>query len=200
MENRYTHTHSCRKPAQTGRPRLEGLPLIESDKDNKPKTAGATLHLPESLVDIFKPEGSRNYHMDGDFSMYTTENLAKRKELSSDPIVKEAIEDFMGLFEPDADGLYSKETYQQVYLKICHILRPDISQDDVLELFEDDWKKDSNGLPKLTRQLLYNCLYELCDIWCPNIDTEEYKNFFLQLKLRITYEGYNTENPYNILG
>ena len=51
----------------------------------------------------------------------------------------------------------------------------------------------------MTRHMLFDCLYELCDIWCPNIEAEEYKCFFNQLKFRITYEGHIGVSPYDIL-
>ena len=201
MDSKYSHhSHNRKKNVKTARPRLENIEKAE-DKENCPRTADAS-HLPiPSLAEIFKPSQSvaKEYHLDGDFSMYTSESLEKRKELKTDPELKETIEDFMGIFVSDPDGLISKYEYEKVYMKICRILRPDIDSSEFSQLFEEDWKKDSRGFPKMTNQMLYDCLYELCDIWCPNIDVEEYKCFFSQLKFRMTYQGYGDSDPYSIL-
>jgi hypothetical protein len=52
-----------------------------------------------------------------------------------------------------------------------------------------DRDNESKQHDTIDEKILYNSLYELADIWCPNIDANEYKNFFDALKFRFRYEG-----------
>ncbi len=51
---------------------------------------------------------------------------------------------------------------------------------------KDDYENDNQNNPTETinRPRLYDSLFELADIWCPNIDAEEYKDFFEYLLFR----------------
>ena len=60
-------------------------------------------------------------------------------------------------------------------------------------------KKDSKGYEKMTKEMIFDSLFELVDIWCPNVEPNEYKAFFEQLKFRIRYEGQKDLTAYDIL-
>jgi hypothetical protein len=51
----------------------------------------------------------------------------------------------------------------------------------------------------ISREKLFDSMFELCDVWCPNIDAMEYKSFFDQLKFRIRYSGQGDRAAYDIL-
>lgn len=78
-------------------------------------------------------------------------------------------------------------------------LELDIDPVEYKRILKEEWKKDSKGYEKMTREMIFDSLFELCDIWCPNIDPVEYKAFFEQLKFRIRYEGQKDMTAYDIL-
>ena len=47
-------------------------------------------------------------------------------------------------------------------------------------LIEEDWKHDSKGKDKMNRDDVFDALYELVDIWAPDINKFEY--FYLKIK------------------
>ena len=53
-------------------------------------------------------------------------------------------------------------------------------------MVKDEYEVDneSNQQPTITRDKLYNSLFELADIWCPDIEADQYKNFFESLDFR----------------
>lgn len=51
---------------------------------------------------------------------------------------------------------------------------------------QNDWQKDSQGQDTLTYTGYYDGFFELADIWCLDIDGDEYANFLNTLQKRIT--------------
>ena len=106
--------------------------------------------------------------------------------------MKEAIDNFIAR---EFKSIYndekpiSKQEYIQTFLKIALILRPGIEPDELQQIVKDDYENDNQNNPTetITRPWLYDSLFELADIWCPNIDAEEYKDFFEYLLFRFRY-------------
>ena len=119
--------------------------------------------------------------------------------MKSDTVVAESINDFMSLYQTDMHGSINRKEYERMYGKLCNILRLSIDPAEYKRILEDEWKKDSRGYDKMTREMIFDSLFELCDIWCPNIDAAEYKAFFDQIKFRIRYEGQKDVTAYDIL-
>ena len=63
--------------------------------------------------------------------MYSDDNMKKRNDLKKDPIVKEAIDDFMTEFSLNNQRQCTKEEYFKVFMKVGMILRPGIEADDL---------------------------------------------------------------------
>ncbi|OMJ89958.1 hypothetical protein SteCoe_7743 [Stentor coeruleus] len=175
----------------------------KSEKQGEVSTSDPTdsrIKIPD-LAFIFNPirDEIKPYHMDGDTTMYTETSIARRNSLKSDSQVVESINDFMSLYQSDGLGNINKREYERMYNKMCNILRVNIEPVEYKRILEEDWKKDSKGYEKMTREMIFDSLFELCDIWCPNIDPNEYKAFFEQLKFRIRYEGQKDMTAYDIL-
>ena len=75
--------------------------------------------------------------------MYSKVNIAKRDALRSDPIVVEAINEFMQEFHTNAQRHCSKEEYFKVFMKIGTILKPGIEADDLNRIIKEDFETDS---------------------------------------------------------
>ena len=104
------------------------------------------------------------------------------------------------VFKKNREGNYTKEEYQRVFLKIGTVLRP---KDHVEKLQQKMIEEYDNEFPKnpetLTPEQIFESLYNLCDIWCPNIDSGEYKEFFELLKFKLRYEGQSNSAAYGIM-
>lgn len=118
----------------------------------------------------------------------------------------------MTLYDFDSKGQLSKEAYIKFHTKIAKILRPDLKEKALAKLVEQDWEHDSKGKDYITRDELFDALFELGDIWTPNIDKYEYGAFYDHLtKLLKNSKNRNGktnliniyslegENPYDIM-
>lgn len=153
------------------------------------------------LAFVFNPvrDQIKPYHLDGDTTMYTETSIARRNALKSDTLVIESINDFITLYQVDNSGCIGRKEYERMYGKLCNVLRVSVDPAEYKRMLEDEWKKDSKGYEKMTKDMIFDCLFELCDIWCPNIVAIEYKAFFDQVKFRIRYERLNDVSAYDIL-
>lgn len=154
------------------------------------------------LAFVFNPtrDQTKPYHLDGDTTMYTETALAQRSALKAEPLLVASITEFSGLYKSDSDGTIGKNEYERMYNKLCNILRPTLDALERKKLMDEDWRKDSKGMPSMSRAMLLESLFELCDVWTPNIDAREYATFFEQLRFRIRYEGQQDSGAYDILG
>mmetsp|Transcript_4051 Transcript_4051/g.3881 ORF Transcript_4051/g.3881 Transcript_4051/m.3881 type:complete len:218 (+) Transcript_4051:5-658(+) len=169
---------------------------FQSNKENE----ADQIEKPD-LTFLFNPlrDEVKPYHLDGDTSMYTESSIVSRANLKSEPMVIESINDFMDLYQSDNKGCIGRKEYERMYHKICSVLRISIDPSEKRKILDDDWKKDSKGQDKMSREMLFDAMFELCDVWCPHIDPIEYKEFFNQIKFRIRYEGYKDSSAYDII-
>ena len=194
---------SCKDRTRKDNVRRDQVSFQNLKSDPQPEVAEPTdsrIKIPD-LAFIFNPirDNIKPYHLDGDTSMYTETSIAHRNGLKSDPIVVSSISDFMSLYQTDNSGCINRREYERMYGKICKVLRNSIDPNEYSKIMDEEWKKDSKGYEKMNKDMIFDCLFELVDIWCPNIDPEEYKAFFDQLKFRIRYEGQKDMSAYDIL-
>lgn len=70
--------------------------------------------------------------------------------------------------------------------------------DKNLEGLAVQWTKDRE-FTFLTKEKLFEALYQLADQWCPSIDQYEYQEFFHLLKFKIKYSNQGDGNAYDNL-
>jgi len=67
------------------------------------------------------------------------------------------------------------------------------------ECIQQDYEKDFAGKDSIDAPKLFDTLFELADIWTPNIDPEEMKEFFDKLKSKMKSEVQRDANAYNVM-
>ena len=80
------------------------------------------------------------YVDDGNPDMYSKENMDKRNQLRSNPVVKEAINTFMQEFPLTSNGSCLKEDYIKMFMKICTILRPGVEAIELAKIVRQDFE------------------------------------------------------------
>ena len=197
--------------------------MVDAKPNNDLNAAdeGDKNHIPTELSFLMLPNRdnfpNKPYYDDGNPEMYTDENIKKRNDLRDNDTVKDAITEFMrDKFHTTGQGAVSKDEYFRVFVKIGMILRPGIDADDLQKMIKDEWEQDvqdrrDEGEPEddnmataaqadfLDHQKLYNAIFELVDIWCPDIDEFQYKKFLELLDHRLTYEGQQDSSAYDVL-
>ena len=107
----------------------------------------------------------------------------------------------MNLFNLTAHNIVTRDVYFKVFVKIGQILRPNIDIEELQKLIKEDYDRDNgnNQQDTIDSDKLYDSLFELADLWWPNIDENEYKDFFEALKFRFRYGGQNDASAYDIV-
>lgn len=159
---------------------------------------------------IFDPKsqkGETPYHQEGNMEFYTKENEAKRKNLKSNPLVIEALNNVINLYQFDMNDHLTKTEYTKMHTKIAKAVRSDLKDKALGRLVEQDWKHDSKSKGYMEKEELFNSIFELGDVWTPDIDAFQYIAFFQRLYQLLkgevdsldAPETSNSSNPYNIL-
>jgi hypothetical protein len=133
---------------------------------------------------IFEPrlyDGDSNYAKDGDINFYTQENEKKRAALRTNAMIKDSINNVSSLYNWERDGTLGKEEYIKVNTCIARILRQDLKDIAISKLIEEDWKHDTKGKGVLTRKDVFDSLFEMGDVWTPDVDSYQYVAFFDRL-------------------
>lgn len=87
----------------------------------------------------------------------------------------------MGVYTFERDGTLTKAEYIKVHTCIARILRQDLKESSLLRLIEEDWKHDAKGRDYMNKKEVFDSLFELGDIWSPDIDAYQYVVFFEKL-------------------
>jgi len=139
------------------------------------------------------------YHLDGNPAFYTKERMAARAEMKNEKIVKNSIKNFLGLYQFDAEETIGKEDYMKVQGKIMSLIRPDLKGDEGKRVLEADWHRDSKGRQRITREQMGEAIFEMADIWTPEIKAEQMAAFLELLKFKIKRDSAPVANPYDIM-
>jgi hypothetical protein len=141
------------------------------------------------------------YHKDGDMEFYTPENVKKRDTLKTNKMVMESINRFMTIYNFDRDYRIDRDEYFKVHTRIAKLFRKDIKEKTLKKILEEDWKHDSKGKPSMSKQDVFDSLFELADIWTPKIDPFMYSGFFDKLFSILHDEDlkHGNKNPYDIM-
>ncbi|CAI2381302.1 unnamed protein product [Moneuplotes crassus] len=175
-----------------------GIPGLGADQDEE----GNKIENQEIRF-IFNPNRDKfpekPYYEDGNPELYTDEKLAKRKALKEDVDVQNVIREFMTIsFSFNPHKIIRRDEYFQKFIKIGQILRPNTEAEELQNLVKKDYENDNEGKTEDTidEDKLYDSLFELADLWCPNIDAKEYVDFFNALKFKFRYDGQNNSSAY----
>lgn len=71
---------------------------------------------------------------------------------------------------------------------VARVLYPNLNEGYVQELVASDWKRDLKGTEKMSRQMLFDGLFELVDIWTPEIEEYQYIAFYHMLIDKVCQE------------
>jgi hypothetical protein len=66
-----------------------------------------------------------------------------------------------------------KESYLEIHGTIASILYPTLSKESVVDLVFNDWVRDLKGKPSMSRQMLFDGIFELVDVWTLEIDSNQ---------------------------
>lgn len=147
------------------------------------------------IFDPSKYEGEIHYARDGNMGFYTKDNEKKRADLKKDMMIEEAINSVMDVYAFERDGKLMKPEYVKVHSCIARILRQDLQDASIQRLIEEDWNHDSKGKGYMDRQEVYDSLFELGDIWSPDIDIFQYVTFFDKLSKILKGQEVMKNNP-----
>jgi hypothetical protein len=128
---------------------------------------------------------SKPYHECGNPSMYTQQNLQKRAKLKDNNAVIDALTRFSRLFPVDNSGVITKGTYLSSHKRLARVLRPNLTDEELTQLGEEDWLQDAGDSLVLTTEKLYTILFEFADIWTQTTDPTEYLMLLDQLYIRV---------------
>ena len=132
--------------------------------------------------------------MQGDDEFETEEALAMRAALKHDARVRTELQKFWRVYDKDQDGHVSKAEYLNVHCKLCLVLIPDVTGQEARDAGEEDWVADAHGEPYMSQEHLFDCLFELADMWCTGISAEEYAGFLRKLFRRVTVKSITKAN------
>ena len=96
---------------------------------------------------------SKPYHEDGDIKFYSIKERKKRRGLKTDLMVKEAIQNFMQLFNmsgPPSNRVIQKDEYIRIFTKIAEALYHGSQRDpdELTKWVKDDFEADSQDKPE----------------------------------------------------
>ncbi len=154
----------------------------------------------EDLRFTFEAPGSKEidqdkpYWMQGDDAFESEEALAMRAALKHDARVRAELNKFWKVYDKDHDGKVSKAEYLNVHSKLCLVLIPDITPAEARAAGEEDWVSDAHGKRQMSKEQLYDCVFELADMWCTGISAEEYASFLRKLFKRVTVKSVTQSN------
>lgn len=203
MAGMNAYTNSLRNDKPLVKPYEEGVPFFVPQL-SKVKTSimcqGKTQKL---LFDYETPGPSINplspralpYRKQGNHSLYTEENLKKRRQLMEDPDVLKAIERFWETFPCIRRGgdTISVHDYVDVFMKFYKALvaPSEFSIGEARFIVEKDWARDSIDGENMSKLLFFGALFEVADIWTIDISAEEYAVFLGKLYDRVTMTIYD---------
>eukprot|EP00466_Bigelowiella_natans_P012229 jgi/Bigna1/68918/fgenesh1_pg.7_\ len=117
---------------------------------------------------------------------YTEENKTKRKSLRNDPNVRKSIQKFWKLLEMNNEGKLTKKGYEELFVRICKVIRPNFELKQAKKAVSDDFERDAQGADSLSYEVFFESMFELVDLWTVDIDASEYENFLDKVFMRMT--------------
>lgn len=137
---------------------------------------------------------------DENLEMYSSENIMKRSNIKHKREIKHLIQQFWDVADfLKVDHSLDKAGYIVLNTKMHLALVPHISMKKAKISAEIDWVHDTKGEKCLNRPLFFDSMFELADVWCEDIDSEQYASF-LQNMLDATCKMDNRTGKYALRG
>jgi hypothetical protein len=134
-------------------------------------------------------EDHADIRLQGDTEMHTADSLMEREKLKSHPALKDVVMSFWEIFDDDDSGSMSHGEYIALNKLLHKALLPDVSEEEAEASAQTDWAEDSKGEEHMPFEAFFESMFQLADIWCEEICSEEYEAFLANL-LNLVAEGH----------
>lgn len=134
------------------------------------------------------------YWQQGDASFYTAEMMERRAALRESKDVRDILQIWWETAiasdgnnsvraKPGADIALSKAGYLSVMRKLYKVMVETGEYDDeeARVCAEEDYERDLQGSPEMTRTLFQSALFELADLWVDSVNARDYHDFLNSL-------------------
>ena len=138
----------------------------------------------------FAFEGDPSYHTTGWSGWDAAEMVRQRNGLRrSLRIQTRALQfwELLGGVEPT--GRASKAKYAALHRSISRVLTPSMSETDLLDALEEDWREDAGGSTTISLAQFVGGLFKMADVWVDSIDERDYCTFLQKLFLRVSVKS-----------
>jgi hypothetical protein len=109
--------------------------------------------------------------------------LMRRKELKKHPLVTKAIDRFWFLLLKNKFGCLSQQVYMEFSVRLYKIINVDFVYNDAFKTAQDDWLRESQHQQSMSYNMFFDSLFELADIWCPDISAASYATFLEKVRI-----------------
>eukprot|EP00750_Incisomonas_marina_P012956 INCI17189.4.p1 GENE.INCI17189.4~~INCI17189.4.p1 ORF type:complete len:1148 (+),score=224.68 INCI17189.4:1255-4698(+) len=150
------------------------------------------------------------YMNQGDISMYSKENIAKRKAIRDDPEMVKTLALFWDILDHKHDrrGRLRYESYVTMNIKLQKALSPSFDLESAFESAHQDWisdlaagkdEYDDDGHVVMSRRAFEDSIFEMADLWCISTKLQEYI-FFLHAVLDTIARESGVDNDAALVG
>ena len=124
----------------------------------------------------------------GSEEFYSDKALLLRESLKFDQDILHTLDQLWQAVDSDQNGRVTEDEYKVMMKKLYFVLTdqahvPDDQKDHeaAQNCADEDWQKDSFGMPFMDRSLFVQAYFQLTDLWTHEINAVEYNAFLKKL-------------------
>eukprot|EP00906_Rhabdomonas_costata_P036703 RCo051454 len=117
------------------------------------------------------------YHLQGNLRWYTDESLELRENIRKQTLARLAVERWWDHCERDPNDEMSEKMYQLLCQELLKVLMAGLPKADAQKIIHQDWLADSKGQRTLTKEMFFDAIFDLADVWCESDVLFEYVDF-----------------------
>lgn len=152
----------------------------------KPKPLAFELLGPKVKRELAKTDNQTDYRLQGDLSLYTEENLAKRAKIKQDPFLQRSIRQFWDMV-PKTKGKITEREYKKAHLRLCKAIHHNFNLGYARRLGVIEWIRDRDlGGEHMSYQSWLDSIFQLVDLWTVSTDVTEYRTFIDEVFRKVT--------------
>jgi hypothetical protein len=129
----------------------------------------------------------------GNWEMYSDENLVRRKLIRNDSALQAVIKEWWNRCTLNKKGQLEKKDYIAMNKRIYVALVEDDDEKEAAKCAETDWQSDAKGKDYMTATQFSDSLYELADMWTMSTEAAEYVQFLQELLENVQALGWGQE-------